>query len=98
MFDVSLCIPDLATDRVEIVLMRCTKAFEAGDVGFEPCFFHQAFVTGRDRLGHGELVGLAFTEVLKPPNRGITGEGGSDKAGLALIVLHMDASSEPCVA
>ena len=52
--------------------MRRVQAFEAGDLGLTSRLLHEAWIAGCDRLGHGELVCLAFAQVLQAPHARIT--------------------------
>src|ERR1700738_3168622 len=63
--DLVLGIANLPPDRMLIVDMRRVQAFEARDLGLEPRLLHEPWVAGSDRLGHGELVCLAFPQVLE---------------------------------
>src|SRR5208282_5112061 len=74
---------DLAADRDLLVEMIVPLALEAGDLGLEARLLDQALVTGCDRLGETELIGLR-SDVFDPPDRGIAGHGHVDEARLAL--------------
>ena len=45
--------------------MRRLQAFQARDLGLKSRLLHEAWIAGCDRLGHGELVRLAFAQVLE---------------------------------
>src|SRR5258708_15742859 len=85
--DLALGVANLPPDRMLIVDMRRVQAFEARDLGLKPRLLHEAWIAGCDRLGHGELVGLASTQVLEAPHARIARQRGGDETGLALIVL-----------
>ena len=50
---------DAAADVVLVVDMGGALPLQAGDLVLEAGLLHQPAVAGGDRLGHGELVGLA---------------------------------------
>ena len=50
---------DLPADGVLVVDVRGALALQARDLALQPRLLHQPSVTRGDRLGHGELVGLA---------------------------------------
>src|SRR5271157_792329 len=74
---------DLAADRDLLVEMIVPLALEAGDLGLEARFLHEALVAGCDRLGETELIGLR-SDIFDPPDRGIARHGHVDEARLAL--------------
>ena len=79
-------VADLSTTRVLIVHMRGTLAPQPGDLALQPGLAHQAAVARRDRLGHGELVGLTafFLQAADGP---VAGQRRLDEPCLALVVL-----------
>ena len=52
-------VTDLAPYGVLVIDMRRALALQPGDLALQPRFPHQPAVTRRNRLGHGELIGLA---------------------------------------
>jgi len=77
---------DAPADVVLVVDMSGALAFQSGDLVLQSCLLHQAAITGGDRLGHGELVGLA-ADILNATDAAVAGERRGDEPGLALVVL-----------
>ena len=79
-------IADLPPDRVLVVDMRRALALQPRDLALQPGLAHQAAVARRDRLGHGELIGLtAF--ILQAADGAVAGQRRLDEPRLALVVL-----------
>ncbi len=69
-----------------IVHLRGALASQPGDLALQPGLAHQAAVAGRDRLGHGELVGLP-TFLFQAADGPIAGQRRLDEPRLTLVVL-----------
>jgi hypothetical protein len=67
--------------------MRRAKTIKPSDISFETRLLHQSLVTGGDGLGHGEMVGGTFTDILQSPDRCIPGKRRGNEPGLAFVVL-----------
>ena len=80
------CVADLPPDGVLVVDMRRALALQPGDLALQPGLAHQAAVTRRDRLGHGELIGLA-AGILEAADGAVAGQRRLDEPRLALVVL-----------
>src|SRR5665213_4167702 len=80
------CVANLPPYGVLVVYMRRALALQPGDLAFEPRLLHQPAVTGRDGLGHGELIGLA-AHILQSAYRAVAGERRFDESWLALVIL-----------
>lgn len=96
--DLALRIAHLPADRILVVVVGGAQPLQPGDIGLQSRLLHQPLVAGGDGLRHGELIGLPFTEILKPADRCITAERGRDEAGLALVVLPHGSVKRPSVA
>ncbi len=79
-------VADLTTDRVLVAHMRGALASQPSDLALQSGLAHQPAVAGRDRLGHGELVGLA-TFLFQSADGPIARERRLDEPRLALVVL-----------
>ncbi len=86
-FDIPFGVTDLPADRVLIVDMGGPQSIETSNLGLKPGFLHQALVAGRDGLGHGKLICLPLTYVLKTPDAGVAGQRRRNEPGLSLVVL-----------
>ena len=80
------CVADLPPDRVLVVDMRGALALQPGDLALQPRLSHQPAVARCDRLGHGELVGLA-AGILEAADGAVAGQRRLDEPRLALVVL-----------
>ena len=80
------CIADLPPDGVLVVDMRRALALQPGDLALQPRLPHQPAVTRCDRLGHGELVGLA-AGILDAADGAVARQRRLDEPRLALVVL-----------
>ena len=77
---------DLAPDGMPIIVVRRALALQPGDLALQPRLPHQPAVARCDRLGHGELVGLA-AGILNSADGAVARQCRLDEPRLAFVVL-----------